>query len=321
MHFQQIPERFRTPELCLALAHEHPDLLYHVPVTMFTAERCLELVTANGNVLEYIPTHLQTLELCRVAIEQNGYALRFVPAHLRTLELCSVAVENNGDALEFVPKNIITQKLCEIAIDDDADVYRNIPKHLNTIELATKAIRTHHDYYFGESELSRKVMLYLADTDSDGNLDFDRVSKSNASMAAKAPVSNIYLGVSTQDDDDGGCYAIVSQCTVELLVNTALSDNSAMNVRRQRNWIRRLLTPSTALPLYVDDEQILASHINLDIKEFSGHIVCNDSSNLLEFGPALPSGFGSAPPSGFGSAPPSGFGPASPPDPASFVWL
>jgi hypothetical protein len=56
---KEIPERFKTPEFCLAF------------------------VSVEGRALEFVPDRLRTLEMCLAAVEQDGKLLMFVPDDLR----------------------------------------------------------------------------------------------------------------------------------------------------------------------------------------------------------------------------------------------
>ena len=81
--FEFVPDKLKTPELCLAA------------------------VTKVGWLLEFVPDELKTRKLCLVAVSNNGDALEFVPEEFKTLELCLAAVtKNNGYALEFVPDEL-----------------------------------------------------------------------------------------------------------------------------------------------------------------------------------------------------------------------
>jgi hypothetical protein len=102
-----IPERRRTPEVCLAAVQNNGYALSYVPKQ--TPEICLAAVRRNGGALQYVVT--QTPEICMAAVQATGEALYYVKT--QTPEICMAAVRQSGQALEFVKDK--TLKLCLVA--------------------------------------------------------------------------------------------------------------------------------------------------------------------------------------------------------------
>jgi hypothetical protein len=83
--------------------------LEDVPEKLKTYDVCLAAVRNSGWVLGYVPEKHKTAELCLEAVRQNGVALVDVPEEQKTAELCFEAVRQNDGALPFVPEKLQSQ--------------------------------------------------------------------------------------------------------------------------------------------------------------------------------------------------------------------
>ena len=72
--------------------YENGFALKDVPEEFKTKELCELAVKKDGDALAYVPEELKTKELCKVAVKDNGLNLEFVPEELRTFEICNKAI-------------------------------------------------------------------------------------------------------------------------------------------------------------------------------------------------------------------------------------
>ena len=91
--------------------------LENVPEKYKTMEMCEMAVDYHGQFLEFVPLELRTKELCELAVSTSGWALEFVPIDMRTPELCEIAVKEDGLNLEFVPEELKTFEFCDMVVD------------------------------------------------------------------------------------------------------------------------------------------------------------------------------------------------------------
>jgi hypothetical protein len=99
----EIPEKRRTPEICMIAVRQRGDNLREIPSNLITPEMCMIAVRQTGWALSFVPEGLKTAEICLAAVQQNGLAIRFVPENLRSHHICMAAVQQNGLALSDVP--------------------------------------------------------------------------------------------------------------------------------------------------------------------------------------------------------------------------
>ena len=63
-----------------------------VPDRFKTQEMCIDAVDRNVLMFEYVPNHLKTQEMCMDAVTRNELMFEDVPDHLKTREMCDYAV-------------------------------------------------------------------------------------------------------------------------------------------------------------------------------------------------------------------------------------
>lgn len=111
----KMPKALITFELCLA-AVQNGGKFYDVPESFRTYELCVLAIQKNSGAISYVPPHLQTDELFLMAVEKHGYSLKYIPEHLKTYDLCWQCVEKDPLALCGVPENLKTFELCFLAV-------------------------------------------------------------------------------------------------------------------------------------------------------------------------------------------------------------
>lgn len=115
--FQFVPEKFKSIEVCVASLRvgwfNLPNPYEHIPEGILHAEEFwdmamqrlyLDAVKISGTKLERVPEKGRTPEVCLIAVQRWGRALQFVPGKLKTPELCLAAVRQDNRAISYVPK-------------------------------------------------------------------------------------------------------------------------------------------------------------------------------------------------------------------------
>ena len=76
-----IPEEWRTKELCLIAVKKHDFSLADVPESLKTKKLCSLAVKENVFSLTDVPESLKSKTLCRLAVRKNGRAWRMFQNH------------------------------------------------------------------------------------------------------------------------------------------------------------------------------------------------------------------------------------------------
>ncbi len=116
LDLQTVPEKSRTPELCLEAVRESALNFLDVPDASMTEEICLEAVRQDGDQLQYVPERFKTQTVCAEAVRQQPDALEFVPERLKTEEMCMDAVRRLPCMLAYVPERLKTPEICTEAL-------------------------------------------------------------------------------------------------------------------------------------------------------------------------------------------------------------
>ena len=67
--------------------------LENVPEEFKTLELCLIAVKDQSSTLIYVPEELKTKELYEIVVSGNGYALIYIPEEFKTYEMCELAMQ------------------------------------------------------------------------------------------------------------------------------------------------------------------------------------------------------------------------------------
>ena len=129
-YFLQIPEQWRTKEVCLAAITSFGMPCAEVPAELQSEEFFLEAVriNTNGKALKYIPEEFRTMDVCSEAIRKFPEALEYVPETLKTSEMCLAAVQRNCMLLKYIPEDLKTLEICLIAVRESPDTLRYVPE-------------------------------------------------------------------------------------------------------------------------------------------------------------------------------------------------
>ncbi|MFY0564924.1 DUF4116 domain-containing protein [Archangium lansingense] len=119
----QVPEDFRSREVCLPNVARDPYALASVPEDLRDREMCLAAVRGFGEQLCFVAEPLRDEELCRAAVASASEALSHVPFALRDRALCLEAVRYRGTPfkamrgeLSDVPDELRDEEICRAAM-------------------------------------------------------------------------------------------------------------------------------------------------------------------------------------------------------------
>ena len=167
---ERLPDRFKTPELCLEACRRDGQAVRFVPEGLLTEEMCIEAAKESFFSLKFMPERFKTPAVCREAALHGGMALReipeaalteemcleafregrtdcawtlkYMPDRLMTPAVCLESVKLAGWTLQFVPEALKTADLCAEAVRQDPMALAAVPEPLKTRELCLEAVRT-----------------------------------------------------------------------------------------------------------------------------------------------------------------------------------
>lgn len=135
----EIPERLRDYDVCLAAVNRDGSNLEFVPEKVKNEQICLAAAKESESAAKFIPKALFTPEIC-LALTQNG-ALHFdeIPKECLTTEACIEAIRHGsrygGTVIGEVPKELVTQEMCDLAIKISVWSLGAIPDEFVTEEI------------------------------------------------------------------------------------------------------------------------------------------------------------------------------------------
>jgi len=138
LSLKNVPDEFKTPDLCSAAVNNSSLSLEFVPEHLKTKEICLNAVNKDGGALLFVP-HVLKGELYLIAI-QNGASLSDVPIDQRDEKISETAVRNHPYDLEFVPEDLKTKEICMLAVSNHGSLLEIVPEHLKTKEICLEAV-------------------------------------------------------------------------------------------------------------------------------------------------------------------------------------
>ena len=114
--------------------------LSNIPQEYRTYEMCLEAVRRNGITLCCVPRDLRSYEICLYAVKQYGYVLSYVPIKYRDYGMCLTAVKSSGFAIDYVPRVYLNKKLYIEAVKQNGRVLKYIPIEERDYEICKEAL-------------------------------------------------------------------------------------------------------------------------------------------------------------------------------------
>jgi hypothetical protein len=119
-----VPEKYFNEEFCLFMVKRIPGCFKYIPDRFKTPALCLTALKESSNLNEKmkdLPDSLLPEELCVTLLKMKGsdnasYILKCIPRRLRSFAICMEAVKLNGDALDSVPQKFqANEELLEMA--------------------------------------------------------------------------------------------------------------------------------------------------------------------------------------------------------------
>ena len=187
LDLKEIPDDFRTEEICLAAVQEEGNELEFVPDKLKTEEICFEAVKKRSMALEFVPDKLKTEEICLEAVQKNAFALQYIPDKLKTMKICLAAVQQNGRALFHVPDKLKTAEIFLAAVQENGDVIQDVPDKLKTEEICLAAVqRSAMAFSFVSDKLKTAKICLAAVKKNGGNLEYvpDKLKTEEICLAA-----------------------------------------------------------------------------------------------------------------------------------------
>lgn len=141
LDLQTVPEKSRTPELCLEAVRESALNFRHVPDASATEEICLEAVRQDGDQLRLVPERFKTQTVCAEAVRQEPGSFKFVPEKLRTKDMCEDVVRRLPGMLAFVPEKLKTPEMCAESLARINPAYKDYMLQYVPVRMQAEVLR------------------------------------------------------------------------------------------------------------------------------------------------------------------------------------
>lgn len=110
---------------------KQPELFYNIPDKFKTKELCEAALRKDGYYLKLIPDEKKTVELCKMAIENSPYAIPYILDEMKGEKQYLQMVKDNPVNLKGVPNEDKTYEMCKTALDN------TFGKHINDISVVS----------------------------------------------------------------------------------------------------------------------------------------------------------------------------------------
>ena len=112
-YFWDVPNQFKTQEMCERAVEKAPWCLVYVPDEFKTREMCSRAVDQYPWCLPFVSDHLKTEEMCLKAVDQFVLCFQDIPDQFKSQEMCLKAVKKYPWCLKYVPDWFVTKEMCE----------------------------------------------------------------------------------------------------------------------------------------------------------------------------------------------------------------
>lgn len=170
--FKNIPDNYKTKDICIFAINETLSNLDYVPVNLLTEilyeiisndpliikhiniihltyDTSLHAFNLNVNALEYIPFHIQKhmIDNIKDELKKDGRLLKYISCELRTYDICEIAINQNFCALMYTPYDIEEQfvGLFFEMLNKNGENLRYISNDLITLEMCIDAVHNMHN--------------------------------------------------------------------------------------------------------------------------------------------------------------------------------
>ena len=177
--FAQLPQEYKTAELCAEVCATNPEMLKHVPDACRTPELCRMVCEQDPLLFTLLTVEQKTPYLACLACAMNGEVLTCVPdAMVRDHpNLYEIACTSNGMALQYIPVGKRTPELCRLAVASSAKALTLVPEDLHNEDLYRWACR--HSgaalQYIDSGHHTEKLFQLALHADHNGHLAFPYV--------------------------------------------------------------------------------------------------------------------------------------------------
>lgn len=97
---------------------KQPELFYNIPDKFKTKELCESALKQDGYYLKLIPDEKKTVDLCKLAIENSPYAIPFILDEMKGEKQYLKMVKDNPVNLKGIPDENKTFEMCKNALDN-----------------------------------------------------------------------------------------------------------------------------------------------------------------------------------------------------------
>ena len=182
-------DEINSEKAALEFMRENPDDFEQIPEQWRTREVCLMSIASYGSICELIPEELQSEEffLEAVKVNANGKALKYIPVDFLTPKVCNTAVQLYPHALDSNDLNNIGCELFEHGAYDTAIFLLDRAIKLDSENQL--AWDSRGECYFGKGNFEKAVMDFKKAVEIDPNRQLfkDNLAKAEAAMKGAIP--------------------------------------------------------------------------------------------------------------------------------------
>ena len=163
-----IPDCFKTPDMCLEAVSSMDSVYKHVPVDLITPQ-IIDVVVKRmyDSTLRNLPqTHI-TQEICNAAFALSLNNIHYIPDHFKTRKMCDKLTEDRPFFISHIPLRLFTSKMAKGAVNYHAHCIENIPLEYITQDICYTVLEKNPRYInripeiFITQKMCNHVMHYV----------------------------------------------------------------------------------------------------------------------------------------------------------------
>ena len=131
-------------DLCLALSMPYenvPRWIREIPDRFKTQEMCDEIVGIEPRSFAFVPDHFRTEEMWNDTVIRDAFTLGYVSDNVKTQGMYNEAMHENPAAFFLVPDHFKTQEMCIKALEVDPWELCDVPDYLKTKKIHDDVMR------------------------------------------------------------------------------------------------------------------------------------------------------------------------------------
>jgi hypothetical protein len=138
---RDIPDIFKTPEICSRIVKRHPFEIRYVPDEFLSTEMCMEVVQEKmKDTLMHIPRKYINKEMCLHVLKTDPASFPYIPFVLRDEDVCLCAFQN-GVSIRKLPKDKLVEAMYLPSVQRDGHTLKCIPHNMRTLEVCVAALK------------------------------------------------------------------------------------------------------------------------------------------------------------------------------------